>query len=670
MSFVNNSYLVSETQEPLHKRKNSILTNTFNIPGIESIGEIIKDEIVEPDDLWVKVMQHPVLKDFYSHKSIEVLYVSSGKIEVEINGQKMPFSEGSFCLMNKNTERSYKQIDQEDNVFHIFIEEKLFDPRFFNLVIDNNVFSNYIYKSLYVKKDLKDYLYINQISNSVAEIINSLIKETKKNNNILYSYIAILFIRLFEHQTANYMNEEKSVTSRKKEFILQIFEHIKKNIKNATLTSIAEELHLHPNYLCKVIRDVSGKTFTEILNQIKAEVAALMLEMTEDSIENIATEIGYNNTNYFYKIFKDIYGITPGNYREKFLKQKSEFSAADKTIDNKIIQINNIIEKSDNVYGVAIIRQLTKSGNLFQNLAYRKDDKPKIVFMPAATEFNYIMSVGAGIKIVAEQYNAEFYTFAPKHEDINVQMKLLHESINQKVDAIIINTHDEYAAAPLLKKAVDNGIMVCIINNDNIDCPALVHAIIGYRQRKATYQIGNYAVEKMKGNIAKVGIIQGITGYHSIERCSGFIDAIKPHKNFEIVSILNGRWNVKGGYEAAMNILESRPDVNVIFCANDHEAIGAVKAIKEINRKGIMVLSNDGDISGLKNIAKGDITATMSTMPHEMGKIAAQVVIEGLKGKFLGGYVETPAKITDNSNVEVFLKLAEKRSIILANKKV
>ena len=82
----------------------------------------------------------------------------------------------------------------------------------------------------------------------------------------------------------------------------------------------------------------------------------------------------------------------------------------------------------------------------------------------------------------------------------------------------------------------------------------------------------------------KVGIIEGQPGYHSTERVGGFLDGIEGNENFDVVVSIDGKWNVEGGNTAGMDILQSHPDLDMIFAANDYMIIGASFAAKALGR--------------------------------------------------------------------------------------
>jgi ribose transport system substrate-binding protein len=294
-------------------------------------------------------------------------------------------------------------------------------------------------------------------------------------------------------------------------------------------------------------------------------------------------------------------------------------------------------------------------------LDYTQGDVPVIAYMPPAKEFNYYMAIGKGIEDICGKSGAEYFMLAPESgSDINGQMGMIQDAIIRDVDAIILSTHDEQAAAPLVKQAVEKGIMVIIVNSDIRNFPSPIHGVVGYSQRKGTEKLGQYAIDNYGAGHVKVGLIEGMPGYHSTERIGGFVDAIKGNDSFEIVASLSGNWNVEGGNMAAMDIIQGQPQVTMLMAANDYMIMGAQKSVEGLGRKDIVLLGNDGDTACLEEIAKGSIHATVNTTPFVMGQVAMQMVLDGLYGKFTGGFVEIPTVIVDKDNVLGFLKEPDK----------
>lgn len=290
-----------------------------------------------------------------------------------------------------------------------------------------------------------------------------------------------------------------------------------------------------------------------------------------------------------------------------------------------------------------------------------KNDTYRIAYMPPATEFNYYIAIGEGIKAVAAEAGVDVFMLAPQSgADINGQMGMIQDVLTQDVDAIIFGTHDEFAAAPLLKKAVDAGVAVLMINSDIANFPTPIHGVVGYSQRNGTHAMADWAIENYGDDPVRVGIIEGQPGYHSTERVGGFLDGIKDNDNFDVVVSIDGKWNVEGGNVAGMDILQSHPDLDMIFAANDYMIIGASFAAKALGRSDLVLLGNDGDTSGLEEIAAGNLTATVNTSPYLMGRAAMSATLDTLAGTYPGGWIETPTSIEDKAGAVSVLQTPEK----------
>ncbi|MDJ0695828.1 AraC family transcriptional regulator [Mastigocoleus sp. MO_188.B34] len=98
----------------------------------------------------------------------------------------------------------------------------------------------------------------------------------------------------------------------------EVFEFIELNYhKNIRLKEVAQEVGYSSAYLTDLVRKLTGKTVNNwIIERRIAEARYLLLE-TEDSIENIAFKVGYNNINHFYCQFRNYHQTTPQNWREK-----------------------------------------------------------------------------------------------------------------------------------------------------------------------------------------------------------------------------------------------------------------------------------------------------------------------------------------------------------------
>jgi ribose transport system substrate-binding protein len=289
------------------------------------------------------------------------------------------------------------------------------------------------------------------------------------------------------------------------------------------------------------------------------------------------------------------------------------------------------------------------------NLNWDGSSPIRIAYMPPATEFPYYMAIGEGIRAKAAELGIETFMQAPQSgSDIAGQMGMIQDVMTQGVNAIILSTHDEGAAAPLVEQAVEQGVAVIIVNSDIPNFPTPVHGVVGYSQRKGTFALGNFAAG-MVGGEASVGVLEGLPGYHSTERIGGFLDAFAQFPGMEIVATLPTEWNVDTGNTAMTDMLQAHPEIEVVVAANDYIAIGAAAAAQAAGRDDILIFGNDGDTTGLEDIANERWTATVNTTPFVMGEVVLQVAVDCVNGTYPGGWVETPTVVVNESNVLNYL---------------
>lgn len=100
-------------------------------------------------------------------------------------------------------------------------------------------------------------------------------------------------------------------------------EHLAKAIRfinahyaeDINLDSLAQEVFVSTYYLSHLFRREMGVTFSDYLAKVRVEKAKALL-MEGVSVESTSERVGYNDSNYFIKIFKKYVGVTPAKYRK------------------------------------------------------------------------------------------------------------------------------------------------------------------------------------------------------------------------------------------------------------------------------------------------------------------------------------------------------------------
>lgn len=85
-----------------------------------------------------------------------------------------------------------------------------------------------------------------------------------------------------------------------------------------TVSQIADELSVSVNHLISTFKKETGQTPGSYIHKIRIEQATRLLMNTDLTVQNISTMVGITDTNYFIKIFKRKYHLTPNQYRKSY----------------------------------------------------------------------------------------------------------------------------------------------------------------------------------------------------------------------------------------------------------------------------------------------------------------------------------------------------------------
>ncbi len=91
--------------------------------------------------------------------------------------------------------------------------------------------------------------------------------------------------------------------------------------QNLTLEEIARSVSISPFYFCRLFREELGVSFTEYLTKVRL-VKAIDLLAQGLSVKECSFAVGYNDPNYFSRIFRKYYQVTPSEYRGDLLKKE------------------------------------------------------------------------------------------------------------------------------------------------------------------------------------------------------------------------------------------------------------------------------------------------------------------------------------------------------------
>ena len=105
--------------------------------------------------------------------------------------------------------------------------------------------------------------------------------------------------------------------NKEKEFLAKLDAIIHENIgsENENVFDIAKELGMSRTSLYRKLKSITGYSINEYTRNLKLEKAADLIENQEYSVSQAAYEVGFNSPKYFRKIFKEMYGKLPSEFK-------------------------------------------------------------------------------------------------------------------------------------------------------------------------------------------------------------------------------------------------------------------------------------------------------------------------------------------------------------------
>ena len=249
------------------------------------VGETI-EEWENLYESYEKVLQIEELNDFYP----DLLPTFAADLAEEIRE-----SEFSFLAFNKSLMiGDQKTIQQElDAVFEDAVARQL-QPE------------NTRYIAFLLFTDIS-----RQYPTATKDIYEATIEKIRQSHTV-YQLKELLENVL---QMAKRQPVEKQFSEMTQKVIDIVQNHYRQDL---TLKLVADQLHLNAVYLGQVFKKEMHNSFSQYLNQIRIKRAQQLLLHSNLNINEIADEIGYNNTNYFSKMFKKLNGITPKEFRDAY----------------------------------------------------------------------------------------------------------------------------------------------------------------------------------------------------------------------------------------------------------------------------------------------------------------------------------------------------------------
>lgn len=252
--------------------------------------------------------------EWHWHTEVEFMYIKSGTVTICVGEKQFDLSAGYGIFINsKILHRFYSPAEA-------VIPNFLFMP-FFIADINSLIYQKYVLPV--ISSSLTFQVFSPEISwqKEVLELMKQIIKlqdDSSPKELATSAFTQALWLKIYENadiSSAENMEKSSAASQARLQLIMQ---YIHSNYQTElSLDNIAEYAQISKSTVLNLFRKYLHTTPVNYLINYRLNEAALLLSKTEKKIGAISTETGFHNVDYFCRLFKKHYHMTPTQYRKK-----------------------------------------------------------------------------------------------------------------------------------------------------------------------------------------------------------------------------------------------------------------------------------------------------------------------------------------------------------------
>ncbi len=256
----------------------------------------------------------------YYSDYIELRYIVSGELLLEVEGKEEVFHEGDVCFIHS---RAYhREIpERSDCLFlNIGIDRELFNDAFLEGV-QSGPFQRFLRENILKLGKQESYIRFVPLDSQNDEILgymNTIFREAVEHRVGYTDICRGWALRLMDCLTRTYRFQfsEKEPEQYYKNLFDSITLFMQENLASVSIEDLSREFHFHANYFNNLIKKNTGMTYSAYLIQLRMNRAKQLLRTTDLSVEEVSWLVGYHNKGFFYKCFSADCGMNPMQYRK------------------------------------------------------------------------------------------------------------------------------------------------------------------------------------------------------------------------------------------------------------------------------------------------------------------------------------------------------------------
>ena len=256
----------------------------------------------------------------HTHNYIEMIYMCQGSTTHILNGNEIVLEQGDLLFLNQNAVQEILPAGEDDIAVNFIVLPEFLDTAFSMMGDEENQLRDFLVGALCGRDGETSWMYFHvadilPIQNLIENMVWTIFYDSSNKRSCTQITMGLLFLQLL-----NYMDKMETGGSKyDSEITAAVLSYIKGHYKNGTLSELSEQMGYDVYWLSREIRRRTGRTYKELLQEKRMQQAVYLLANSEIPVTDIIESIGYDNTSYFYRKFREKYGMSPKEYRKNYV---------------------------------------------------------------------------------------------------------------------------------------------------------------------------------------------------------------------------------------------------------------------------------------------------------------------------------------------------------------
>ena len=252
----------------------------------------------------------------HRHNYVEIMYVCAGNITHILNGEKtVVLREGDLLFLNQSCRHEILPAGEEDIGVNIIVLPQFFHTAF-GMLGKGNSMSDFLLHCLTQEDPAPLSLQFHTagllpVQNLIENLIWSAVYHDDPDSRLNQLTMGLLLQQLLRH--AERLSTDSAGMDK---VVLRALRYIDDHYANASLEEFSRAVHRPLAEISRAVHRETGSTFKELLQKKRFREAAALLQNTSLPVSDVAYAVGYSNTSYFHRRFRDIFSVSPREYRE------------------------------------------------------------------------------------------------------------------------------------------------------------------------------------------------------------------------------------------------------------------------------------------------------------------------------------------------------------------